>query len=306
MDTLHTILCATDLSPGARQATERAAALAHDTHGALHLAHALHLPALEELRRWVNGDELAALPYEEDARALLTLAARDLSARHGTPATEHLVAGHPVTAMAELADALAADLVCVSTRGAGFFRGAFVGTTAERIALLSRRPVLMVRNPCRSAYQRVLVPVDFSRWSLQALQLAHRIAPQATLVLMHATELVAEGKMRVAGVADHVLRHYQEQARYGAQQALQALVARSGVPPERVETRVATGADPWMLIAEQEQAQDCDLVVIGRQGRSAIAETLLGSTTRMVLSECASDVVVSVVADALGDTDPPR
>lgn len=48
-----------------------------------------------------------------------------------------------------------------------------------------------------------------------------------------------------------------------------------------------------MLIVQEEQEQDCDLVVIGRQGRHALDEFLLGSTTRMVISDGAGDVLIS-------------
>jgi nucleotide-binding universal stress UspA family protein len=48
-----------------------------------------------------------------------------------------------------------------------------------------------------------------------------------------------------------------------------------------------------MLIVQEEQEHDCDLVVIGRQGRHAVDEFLLGSTTRMVISEGAADVLVA-------------
>ena len=53
-----------------------------------------------------------------------------------------------------------------------------------------------------------------------------------------------------------------------------------------------SGADPWMLIVQEEQETDCDLVVIGRQGRNAVDEFFLGSTTRMVIAEGAADVLI--------------
>src|SRR4030095_10746962 len=43
------------------------------------------------------------------------------------------------------------------------------------------------------ALSAVLVPVDFSTWSADAVMLAQRIAPGATLVLMHAVEVPFEG-----------------------------------------------------------------------------------------------------------------
>ncbi len=50
-----------------------------------------------------------------------------------------------------------------------------------------------------------------------------------------------------------------------------------------------------MLIVQEEQAQaqDCDLVVMGRQGRHALDGFLLGSTTRMVIADDAADVLIS-------------
>jgi nucleotide-binding universal stress UspA family protein len=48
-----------------------------------------------------------------------------------------------------------------------------------------------------------------------------------------------------------------------------------------------------MLIVQEEQEHDCDLVVIGKQGRHALGELLLGSTARMVMAECTSDVLLS-------------
>ena len=61
----------------------------------------------------------------------------------------------------------------------------------------------------------------------------------------------------------------------------------------RVRFSTPGGAGPWMLIVQEEQEHDCDLVVIGRQGRHAVDEFLLGSTTRMVISEGAADVLVA-------------
>jgi nucleotide-binding universal stress UspA family protein len=45
---------------------------------------------------------------------------------------------------------------------------------------------------------------------------------------------------------------------------------------------------------QQEQEFDCDLIVIGKHGRSPLGDLLLGSTTRMVLLESSADVLVSV------------
>lgn len=293
MSHLKTIVAATDLSTPSRHAADRAARMAK-THGAtLTLVHTLGAAAIDDLRRWLSGGAAALAAIEADARDRLHALALELGQRHGLEVRERLVAGHPVEAVTQHVNEAGADLVVTGTRGAGFFRGVVVGSTAERIARRSRWPVLMVRQTPYQAYRRVLVPVDFSPWSATAIVLALQAAPRATLVLMHAVEIPFEGKLRLAGVADKLIGQYRDAARTEAQHKLRNLALHAGLAADRSRLVTPDGAAPWMLIAQQEQEHDCELIVIGRQGRHAVEELLLGSTTRMVMSECSADVLVS-------------
>lgn len=293
MSTLRTIITATDFSAPSRHAAQRAAQLARSSGATLTLQHTVGGSALDDLRRWLADDSQAAGAIEADARQRLEELAAELARAQGITVTTHLSIGHPVEQVIRHADEVDAGLVVTGTRGAGFFRGVVVGSTAERIAKRSSRPVLMVRQLPHEPYRRILVPVDFSPWSRSAIELARHVAPQASLVLMHAVELPFEGKMRLAGVADDTVARYRDAARREAQQRLHELAADSGLGADRVRLSTPGGADPWMLIVQEEQEHDCDLVVIGRQGRHAVDEFLLGSTTRMVISEGAADVLVA-------------
>ena len=293
MSTLRTIITATDFSAPSRHAAQRAAQLARSSGATLTLQHTVGGSALDDLRRWLADDSQAAGAIEADAGQRLEELAAELARAQGITVTTHLSIGHPVEQVIRHADEVDAGLVVTGTRGAGFFRGVVVGSTAERIAKRSFRPVLMVRQLPHEPYRRILVPVDFSPWSRSAIELARHVAPQASLVLMHAVELPFEGKMRLAGVADDTVARYRDAARREAQQRLHELAADSGLGADRVRLSTPGGADPWMLIVQEEQEHDCDLVVIGRQGRHAVDEFLLGSTTRMVISEGAADVLVA-------------
>jgi nucleotide-binding universal stress UspA family protein len=55
--------------------------------------------------------------------------------------------------------------------------------------------------------------------------------------------------------------------------------------------------DAWSQIMRQEQASGCDLIVIGKQGRNAMEDMLLGSTTNRVLGESSADVLVCTQRD---------
>jgi nucleotide-binding universal stress UspA family protein len=294
MSTLRSIVAATDLSPPSCHAADRAARLARESGATLTLVHAVSAAALEDLRRWLGQDTKMAAAAEADARDRLHAVAAELGARHRIEVAEHLVTAHPVEAVTRHADAVDADLLVTGTRGAGFLRGMIVGSTAERIATRSQRPVLMARRSGHEPYRRVLVPVDFSPWSLAAIDLAVRVAPNASLVLMHAVDLPFAGKLRFAGVDDSSIARYRDNARLEAWTQLRELSARAGLASERIRHATPAGADPWMLIVQQEQEFDCDLIVIGKHGRSPLGDLLLGSTTRMVLLESSADVLVSV------------
>lgn len=296
MSKLTHIVAATDLSAASRHATDRAALLSRMHDVPLTVVHSISSGMLDELRGWA-GAATDAQAVEDDARKRLGSLGEDLRQRHGARVTDELVVGHPVIEVTRIAEQREADLLVTGTRGTSFVRGVVIGSTAERIAKRSRRPVLMVRQSVREPYRRVLVPVDFSPWSLEAVRLAGRVAPGAALVLMHAVSVPFEGRMRLSGVPDSSIARYRELGRIDAMGKLQALADQAGLPPERVRHSTPLGSDPWMLIAEEEQEHDCDLIVIGRQGRHALDELLLGSTTRMVLAECSGDVLVSIVRD---------
>ena len=295
MSSLTNIVAATDLSAASRDACERAALLAR-THGAqLTLMHALASSELDALRRSGDAADAAdAQAIEDDARARLHALATELQQRQGARVAEHLAAGHPLSEVVGLAERLDAALLVTGTRGSGAARGVVIGTMAERITRFTKRPVLMVRQPVRGPYRRVLVPVDFSPWSLAAVHAADRIAPDATLVLMHAVELPFERRRRIFRVAEQSLARQRERARDAAQGQLRALAAQTGLAAGRLLASAPEGDDPWALIAQQEQEHDCELIVMGRQGRHALGELMLGSTTRRVLAGCRADVLVSV------------
>ena len=293
MSVIGSILTASDLSAPSRHAADRAARLARESGARLTLAHALVDTALEDLLRFIGDGDQAKSVVEADARARLHALALQLGQRHEIGVAEHLCIGNPVQELARLADAIDADLLVTGTRGAGFFRGVVTGSTAERVARRSARAVLMVRHPAHEPYRRVLVPVDFSAWSLPSIELAQAIAPGAELVLMHAVQVPFEGRLRLSGVPEIQLARYRDTAAAEAKRRLDELAAAARLRHPWTAVPASDGSDPWMQTVRQELEQDCDLIVIGKHGRHVLEELLLGSTTRMVIAESSADVAVS-------------
>lgn len=168
----------------------------------------------------------------------------------------------------------------------------------ERLVRKSVKPLLVVKQPPHDAYRRVLVAVDFSPSSLPALAVARAVAPAAELVVLNAYEVPFEDRLRSAGLREDTLERYRAIARRQALQGMQSLLTAAGLEPGAVVTIVRRG-DPLSLVIEQEQERDCDLIVVGRHGESALEAFLLGSVTRHVLQESQGDVLVSLAPPLL-------
>lgn len=292
MTPLKHLLAATDLSAPARHAAERAAWVARDTGATLDLVHVVPLSPLQHLRRLAVPlpPELPQQLLDEADAALQALAAA-LQQQHGVGAGMHVAAGPLLDEIGRVVAASSASLVVLGARGSSFIRHLLLGSTAERLVSKTTRPMLIVKRSPDTSYRNVLVPVDFSAASLPALQCARAVAPNARLVVLHAYDAPFEGKLRQAGVDDKALKHYVLAAAQDARQRMRELCHQAGLP--QVQTLVLHG-NALSHIFEQEQEQDCDLIVVGKHGENRVEELLLGSTTRRVLAESACDVLVSV------------
>lgn len=288
-----TILAATDLSAPARHAASRATHLAHEIGAQVKLVHVLSQGALDDLRELL-GVNAAPVEHQlvERAREELARLAASLEAPLGRTPDIHLATGTVLREVLDYAEAVDADLLVLGARGESFMRHALLGSTAERLLRKTRRPILVVKRTQMDRYRRVLVPVDFSSWSGGSLELARAIAPRAELVLLHAFDVPFEGKLRFAGVADGDIHQYRIAAKQTAMQHMKQLAATVGLDPGATDFCVLHG-DASRHVVEQEQDRGCDLIVLGKHGRNAFEELLLGSVTKHVLAESNCDVAVA-------------
>lgn len=86
-------------------------------------------------------------------------------------------------------------------------------------------------------------------------------------------------------------REYLDMEHGDARTRLHELAANAGVELSRISVSVVHG-DAWRSILEQEKLLQADLVVAGKQGRSTMADFLLGSVTRRLMAHSSCDVLV--------------
>jgi len=299
MTRIQRLLAATDLSAPARHAAERAALVARELGAGLDVLHVISDSPVDRLRRL-----LAEAPADLEARVIadargdVERLAELLRKIYHIEAHADVASGELVAAINDRAAAGHADLVVLGARGASFMRHLLLGSTAERLVRRSDKPLLVVKQPPHDPYRRVLVAVDFSPSSLPSLALARAVAPAAELVVLNAYEVPFEDRLRSAGLGEDTLERYRTIARRQALQGMHSLLTEAGLEPGRIATIVRQG-DPSSLVIEQEQERDCDLIVVGRHGESALEAILLGSVTRHLLQESQGDVLVSLAPPLL-------
>ncbi|MEW6037262.1 MAG: universal stress protein [Pseudomonadota bacterium] len=294
MKRIETVLAATDLSAPARHAAMRAALLASRADAGLTLLHVVSLQLMENLRRLAGrSGEATERRLTAEVMEELSRLATDIARRWGVEAEARLAEGSVLKEIVGHADALGADLVVMGARGAGFVRELLLGSTTERVLRLITRPVLMVKQMPHGPYQRVLVAVDFSERSVTALRLAHLVAPEAHFIVLNAFQPPFEHKLRQGGADDFEIMELRDAARREAVARMDELTAAcADIPSERI-TRLVLPGPALDCVLEQEQEQDCDLIVVGKHGYGRVEEMLLGSLTKhlLVLSGC--DVLVA-------------
>jgi nucleotide-binding universal stress UspA family protein len=146
----------------------------------------------------------------------------------------------------------------------------------------------------------ILVPVDYSETSKQALQQAASLALtfKAKLVLLFAwaapyadLPLSSEHLTTEQKSIFDLVRRESEDTMIGFIREVQA-----GFPDVEMQWFILSG-DPRKVIVEQAEAQNADLVVMGSHGRTGAARIILGSVAEAVLRHASCPVMV-VPSDA--------
>ena len=213
----------------------------------------------------------------------------------------HVICGSRLAVINHLADELDIDLLVIGARGQGFLKHRLLGSTATRLIKKSvNHPVLVVKQPPHGAYQRVLIPMDFSAASVRAIQKAMQLAPGAEITLMHVFQVPFEGQIAYAGLDEDIVKQYRISARDKALMNIRASADAAGLDVGEYTPLIVHG-DPSQSVLDQEQQFDIDLIVMGKHGKGFTEELLLGSVTKYVLEESQCDVLV--VDGGVAETD---
>lgn len=141
-------------------------------------------------------------------------------------------------------------------------------------------------------YKHILVPVDGSSTSLQAVSQAVTLASAfgsavTAIYVIDPYPFTGVGTEFAYGQAQ-----YLSAAKAEAQEALTAVRAQIEAAGLTAETRTVEAHATWRGIVETADAVQADLVVMGSHGRRGLEKLMLGSVTQRVLQHANQPVLV--------------
>lgn len=286
---LRRLLVAMDLSTRSERGLDRALMLARRYKARLLLLHVVdddQPPAVIKAER----RQATALLHEQVAKR----AASD-DVRSGIL----VETGDPFRVIADVARRRDADLVVMGAHRRRPVGDLFVGTTVERVMRTGGQPVLMVNAEPVEPYRRVLVAVDMSEASANALRVgkARGFLDGVEVSILHGFMPLAKGMMAYAGVEERRINEHVAQSTAEAAARLRAFLQAQGYDGEGWATLVEEGP-PFEVIRGAVERLRPDLLVIGTHGHTGIKRLLLGSVADRVLREVACDVLAVPPAGA--------
>ena len=136
--------------------------------------------------------------------------------------------------------------------------------------------------------QNIIVPIDFSKMSVQAIQIAKQLARRfsASIHLAH----VRQSNYTADFVAPAFMT-YEQVGEQTALKELEGVGSECGVPS--ASCHVLSGAPPFDEICRLAQTVPADLVVMPTHGRTGLKHVFLGSTAERIVQHSSCPVLVT-------------
>jgi len=286
---LRRLLVATDFSARSDRALRRAELLARQTGAALTLVH-----AVDDDR----GAAMAAGGARDAAERLLDQLARTLSGVDGLDAETRLAPAPPGAGIAAVAAEIGADLIVVGAPRQPRLRGAFAGTTLDRIVRAAECPILLACGVPGGFYGHVLVATDLEAHSVAVARAAADLgldrlcAVTAAHVFDATLPPLRAGEESIREQAENWIetQHRQAEARLSASLEPSALA----VTHRLVRLNRSTVAATLLDVAREVAA---DLLVVGSRGSRGPGGRLPGGVTYGLLRNGTIDVLVVPISD---------
>lgn len=272
------IMLATDLTPAADRAFDRAVKLASEWDAELTV---LHVVEASSARSW-RLDRRIHIAEREMARLVRTAAQPGKFVHHTT-------FGDPAERILSHARESGCDFLITGPAHGKIMGEKLLGSTTARMVRRASIPVLAVRRRQEGPYSTIVSAVDFSDTSRQAFETGTVLFPSAQFTTLHAYLISPNWGGRNADRSINTIEcEERERSLKKAQETMEDFLASTAA---RTSTLILEG-DPQAVLSELVEKNWPDLVIAGTHGRSPIEHGTIGSVAELYLMTLPCDVLV--------------
>jgi nucleotide-binding universal stress UspA family protein len=297
MRPLDTILVGVDFSASSKAALAEADYIAHWEGGELHVVHVIAIDDADPaLTMAAVGEEVFA-----GMREKLKTFTEETANLCGKKAY-HVYAGNPFEQMMALVESTGTDLLVLGSHGTGE-KSNHVGAIASKCVRRSRVPVLLVRRQHAVGYKKLVVCVDFSAASQEAVEYAAEIAcnENAELHILHVwCDPWGAYTFPVEGLDHFMIEKQLQVAKDAAQRRIDKM--RADLMREYFAANISTSVVEAPTVIKGivdfiNERKDMDLVVVATRGHSKVSEFFIGTTTERLIHKSPCSVLTVGAAE---------
>ncbi len=201
--------------------------------------------------------------------------------------------GNPTSEIREAARRRRVNLVIIGNHGRSNIEETLLGSTSEKVARKCNVPTLIIKPTEPVNFANILIPIDFSVHSLQAMKKALEIFKifSPHFYLLHVFEepsFLYEGVVEIGTLE---FFHRIEELESEAEKRITKIVDEYKNKGFDIESIFIKGR-PWEKILEVAKEKQVDLIAMSSHGSSETFSILMGSTAHKVLTKCRCNVLI--------------
>ena len=275
------LLCATDLTARSDGALRRTALLAQAMNADVMLVHAVDdSQSGRRLRMEVNRAKVHAMTQAERVIP------------HAIDRVEFVVRlGKRLQVLTSMAREWEPDLIVMAAPRRTRLQDVF-GTTAERLTIAARRPLLLANSPAQAPHGRVVLASDLSGTSAYAARTAAEMGLLANTRtwVVHAFDPAYPGLVAADERTERVIEEHRRRWRYDVRRELLRQLEQAGIDHDGVQLS-AQAAEPMDAIERLVERVQPDLLVIGVSRWVALKRMLIGSVSHQLFQRIQCDML---------------
>jgi nucleotide-binding universal stress UspA family protein len=207
-----------------------------------------------------------------------------------------IVDGDPAHEIVRIADEGNFSTIIMSRRGLSEVMGVLLGSVTNKVVHSATGQTVYVvghriLKDKKSPVPKILIPVDGSSYSMKGVEHAASLAQELKnsidkIILLRVINLAFYEKRLAEGIEPG------EEAKKILEEA-KGIFLKGGISEELTIDRIRVGNPSEEIISEAEEG-GYDLIIMGRKGRNALKDLILGGVSSTVLQRCQNPTIAIV------------